>query len=56
MIGRLGLLISRIFQRTAPDPFVLAILLTVVTALLALSFGEVPRAPGASTSGPASTR
>lgn len=50
MIGRLGLLISRIFRRTAPDPFVLAILLTIVTAVLALSFGEVPSAPGTSTS------
>ena len=50
MISRLGLLISRIFRRTAPDPFVLAILLTVLTAFLALGFGEVPHAPGASTS------
>ncbi len=46
MISRLGLLISRIFRRTFPDPFVLAILLTLLTALLALGFGEVPRAPG----------
>lgn len=50
MISRLGLLISRIFRRTAPDPFVLAILLSLVTALLALGFGQVPHAPGTSTS------
>lgn len=50
MISRLGLLISRVFRRTAPDPFVLAILLTVLTAVLALGFGQVPHAPGTSTS------
>lgn len=31
MISRLGLVISRAFGKTAPDPFVLAIVLTVVT-------------------------
>ena len=46
MIGRLGLLISRVFLKTAPDPFVLAILLTLLTAVLALGFGDLPRAPG----------
>lgn len=40
MISRLGLAISRGFQRTAPDPFVIAILLTVLTAALALLFGR----------------
>ncbi len=49
MISRLGLLISRIFRRTAPDPFVLAILLSLLTAFLALAFGQVPHAPGTST-------
>lgn len=39
-ISRLGLLLSRIFRRTAPDPFVIAILLTVLTVLLALGFGD----------------
>jgi short-chain fatty acids transporter len=36
MISRLGLAVSRLFRRTAPDPFVLAVLLTVVTVVLAL--------------------
>lgn len=40
MISRLGLLVSRAFQKTAPDPFVLAIGLTVLTAILALIFGD----------------
>lgn len=35
MIGRLGLLISRVFRYVMPDPFVLAVLLTFVTLLLA---------------------
>ncbi|MEM7230167.1 MAG: TIGR00366 family protein [Planctomycetota bacterium] len=34
MISRLGNAISAIFRRTSPDPFVLAILLTAITALL----------------------
>jgi short-chain fatty acids transporter len=40
MISRLGLLLSRIFQRTAPDPFVIAVLLTALTVMLALIYGE----------------
>ncbi|MCA9284570.1 MAG: short-chain fatty acid transporter [Phycisphaerales bacterium] len=39
MISRLGLAISQGFRRSAPDPFVLAILLTLVTAVLALTVG-----------------
>lgn len=39
MISRLGLRICEVFRRTAPDPFVLAVLLTVLTAVLALTFG-----------------
>jgi short-chain fatty acids transporter len=39
MISQLGLRISAGFRRTAPDPFVLAILLTLVTAALALYLG-----------------
>lgn len=37
MISTLGLRISAAFRRTAPDPFVLAILLTLVTFVLALA-------------------
>ncbi len=36
MISTLGLRLSRLFQRTAPDPFVIAIGLTVVTFVLAV--------------------
>lgn len=44
MISRLGLSISRVFHRVCPDPFVIAILLTLLTFALALAFGKV--APG----------
>ncbi|MBK7405261.1 MAG: short-chain fatty acid transporter [Phycisphaerales bacterium] len=37
MISALGLRISAVFRRTAPDPFVLAILLTLLTVALALA-------------------
>ena len=40
MISRLGLVISRAFCRVAPDPFVIAIFLTLLTAVLALVLGE----------------
>jgi short-chain fatty acids transporter len=46
VISRLGLFISRVFRKTAPDPFVLAIVLTIATAVLALGFGRVARGPG----------
>ncbi len=39
MLSRLGLKISAVFERTAPDPFVIAILLTALTAILALTIG-----------------
>ena len=42
IISNLGLALSRGFRRTAPEPFVLAILLTLVAALLALSLGDFP--------------
>ncbi len=42
MIARLGLAVSGIFRRLAPDPLVLAILLTVLTALLALTVTRTP--------------
>ena len=40
MISRLGFVICRAFQRTAPDPFVIAIFLTLFTAVLAMVFGD----------------
>jgi short-chain fatty acids transporter len=46
MISRLGLFISRVFRKTAPDPFVLAVLLTATTALLALVLGDAPASGG----------
>ncbi|USN99736.1 MAG: short-chain fatty acid transporter [Phycisphaeraceae bacterium] len=45
MISRLGATISRVFERSAPDPFVLAVLLTLVTAVLALTLGTFPGKP-----------
>lgn len=39
MISRLGLRICEVFRRTAPDPFVLAVLLTLLTAVLGLVLG-----------------
>lgn len=40
MISSLGLRISAIFRRTAPDPFVLAVLLTAVTFVLTLTLTD----------------
>jgi len=40
MISRLGLLISRTFGRFMPDPLLLAILLSIVTAALAATLGR----------------
>src|SRR5688572_29807490 len=42
MISRLGLAISRAFHRICPDLLVIAILLTLVTAIIALIFGRYP--------------
>lgn len=42
MIARIGIFISRVFERVVPDPFVLAVLLTFLTAGLALWFGDFP--------------
>lgn len=39
MISRLGLAISRVFARFTPDPFVIAVLLTGLTVVLALAIG-----------------
>ncbi len=48
MISRVGLAVSRVFQRCVPDPFVIAIFLTLLTAVLALLFGDFPRHRGES--------
>lgn len=45
MISRLGLRISEAFRRTAPDPFVLAVVLTFVTAAIVLLWGSLPAPP-----------
>lgn len=45
MISRLGSAISALFRRTAPDPFVIAVLLTLLTVLIALAIG-FPSGPG----------
>lgn len=46
MIARLGLGISGIFAKTAPDPFVLAVLLTCVTVAFALVLPDEPMGVG----------
>lgn len=40
MVSRLGSLIARVFRKTCPDPFVIAILLTLLTAALCLIFTD----------------
>ncbi len=45
MISRVGLAVSRAFQRSAPDPFVIAIFLTLLTAVLALLLGDFDTTP-----------
>lgn len=45
MVARLGSVICRVFERTAPDPFVLAVLLSLVTAALALTLGDFSSKP-----------
>ena len=39
MIARLGSGLSKVFSKTAPDPFVIAVGLTVLTAILAVTVG-----------------
>jgi short-chain fatty acids transporter len=49
-LDRIGLRISSVFERTVPDPFVIAILLTLFTAAITLAFGRWPNVPeGGST-------
>lgn len=47
MIAGLGLKLSAVFRRTAPEPFVLAVLLTILSLALALVFGRFPDHEGA---------
>lgn len=44
MIASLGRILTRVFTRTAPDPFVIAVGLTLLSAILALAFGTYPGA------------
>src|SRR5262245_5705652 len=43
-VARLGLAVSTFFRRTIPDPFILAILLSLFTAAFALTAGFPPPA------------
>jgi short-chain fatty acids transporter len=42
MIASLGRVLTKLFTKTAPDPFVIAVGLTIVTAVLALTLGTYP--------------
>ncbi len=42
-LANLGLRISILFQRVVPDPFVIAIVLTFLTAVIAITFGRFPQ-------------
>lgn len=44
MLRQLGAVATRIFEKTCPDPFVIAVALAVVAALLALTLGDFSRA------------
>jgi len=48
MINRVGLAVSRVLERCVPDPFVIAIFLTLLTAVLALLLGDFPGHSGGS--------
>lgn len=45
MISRLGALVSRVFARFMPDPFVIAVLLSLLTLVLALLLGDFAGKP-----------
>lgn len=47
MLAWLGLVLSRVFRAVVPDPFVIAVALTVVTAAAALVLGDFPAVAGA---------
>lgn len=51
MISSVGLWVSRWIGRFLPDPFVIAILLTLLTFALALIFGTFPADPGVGAAG-----
>ncbi len=44
MIAKLGRVLNTVFTRTAPDPFVIAVGLTLISAVLALTLGTYPGA------------
>ncbi|MGV6814193.1 MAG: short-chain fatty acid transporter [Phycisphaerales bacterium] len=44
MIAKLGQVLTKAFSKTAPDPFVIAIALTLVAAILALTLGHYENA------------
>ena len=44
-MGKLGIAISKVFERIVPAPFVIAILLTIFTAIMALLFGDFEGKP-----------
>jgi short-chain fatty acids transporter len=44
MIATLGRVLTNVFTKTAPDPFIIAVGLTLVSALLALTLGSYPGA------------
>jgi short-chain fatty acids transporter len=44
MLSRMGLWIGAGFRRVMPDPFVIAVLLTVVTVMMAMAWGTLPGA------------
>lgn len=46
LISRLGLAISRVFHAICPDPFVIAILLTILTAVIASAWGTFAASDG----------
>jgi short-chain fatty acids transporter len=51
MIASLGLFISRVFRACVPDPLVIAVALTLITALVAMALGDFPSSPGADSIG-----
>lgn len=40
MVAKLGRFLTQVFSKTAPDPFVIAIMLTIVAGVLALTLGH----------------